>query len=189
KNWESFKEYIEAFCAEKSINTMKRYNNESWYEYICRLRDWSVIRKYDENDIFRKLRQERMPPVIETICYSSYEKLDKLLERIYDYEKKQNMSKYINDDELRKNFIRNGKKNYEIKACFLCKEHGHLAKNCRKGNIKCYKCGKQGHYSNKCKEKIVGNNVEIIQNDIDERKIIIQKNNFNAVFDMGPLKA
>lgn len=44
---------------------------------------------------------------------------------------------------------------------------------------------KNGHYSNKCDEIIKNNNVEIINSDIDERKIKIQNKDFIAVFDTG----
>ncbi|KCZ81851.1 hypothetical protein H312_00750 [Anncaliia algerae PRA339] len=85
-----------------------------------------------------------MPQVLETICYSSWDNLDAMLEKIYDCEKK-----HIFHSKSDRKFIREkfGSRDSTIgknKVCYVCKENGHIAKDCRKGKVKDFRCGKMG---------------------------------------------
>jgi hypothetical protein len=36
-NWTDFKEFVVDFCKGQSLDTMIKYKNESWLEFVCRL--------------------------------------------------------------------------------------------------------------------------------------------------------
>jgi hypothetical protein len=43
-NWTYFKELVVDFCKGQSLNTMTKYKNESWLEFVCRLRDIAMLK-------------------------------------------------------------------------------------------------------------------------------------------------
>ncbi|KCZ76970.1 hypothetical protein H311_02025, partial [Anncaliia algerae PRA109] len=47
-DWDSFKHYIVEFCLRQDINSISKYNNETWSDYITRLNDWAKLRNYSE---------------------------------------------------------------------------------------------------------------------------------------------
>ncbi|KCZ74227.1 hypothetical protein H311_04809, partial [Anncaliia algerae PRA109] len=121
KDWEAFKNFIVEFCAERDISSIRKYNNESWYEYITRLSEWSKIRGYSDEEILKKLRKEKLPNVLQMICYSVESSIESVMKRVKEYEKssyehnlridlKGNMDNYDENKKRKQNEIR----------CYLC---------------------------------------------------------------------
>jgi len=59
------------------------------------------------------------------------------------------------------------------KACFSCKQTGHVSKNCPNKKLTCLKCGKEGHLSNTCPKKSAGAGAAT-NNLIEQREITVR---------------
>lgn len=182
ENWEAFKVYVEEYCTEQSISSLKKYINESWAEYISRMYDWARLRNLSENDVIDKLRKEKIPQMLQTMCYMPNISLNTILERTKEFEKQSKRFSKKENRNLKNTKNENKDINYDDKKCFICKKSGHMSKDCRNRKTKCYKCGKNGHYSNECDGSV--NNV-LVEEYIDTRNIRIQNKNFMTIFDTG----
>lgn len=86
KNWDDFKEFVLNYCVEESIFTMEKFKEELWSKYFFRLRDWCKIHNSSEDLMCKKLRCENLPSELRALFYSLDINLDKVYDRIVEYE-------------------------------------------------------------------------------------------------------
>jgi hypothetical protein len=53
--WEEFGDELVKFCSGRNIESMYRYQNESWSEYCIRSQEWSCLKNCREEVILKKL--------------------------------------------------------------------------------------------------------------------------------------
>jgi hypothetical protein len=139
----------------------------------------------EEEEVFRKLRKEKLPYILQGIVYSYGISYEEMLRCVKEYENNVRKTDYF---EIKKDFEKNSK-NEKVKKCFLCGKSGHLKIDCRNRNlenVKCFKCNKYGHYSNQCVTRNDNNNVMAQEsNSIDETEIILEGKPMKAIFVTG----
>jgi hypothetical protein len=184
--WEEFKVMIIEFCTGISIFMLKKYGDMTWYDYCVRLKEMAKVRCLPDEEVFRKLRKEKLPQMLQVIVYSYGISIDEMLVRVKEFESNGCRNEYY---EKKKNYeFKNSSR--DDKKCYICGKFGHLKYECKMKsieNIQCFKCHKHGHFANNCPErKNNNNNVSFKKsNSIYERMIILEGVPFIAVFDTG----
>ncbi|EJW04649.1 hypothetical protein EDEG_01148 [Edhazardia aedis USNM 41457] len=144
------------FCLGRDIAQIRKYREESWVDFLIRLRDFANYQKKSENVVFRYLREQRMPMDMKICVHALDGKLDELIERV----KEINMSQGLN------------KTTWGSKNGFGDK-YGE-----RKNRNACYNCVEVGHYSRECpKQKIMMvDRPDSKLGGVDERIVTINEN-------------
>ncbi|KAG0428449.1 hypothetical protein DMUE_5821 [Dictyocoela muelleri] len=70
-SFDAFLDKLKEFIKWKSLYQIKKYGEESWSEYISRLRFNCSISNKDDEDIISKLRRDVALKVIRCIFYST----------------------------------------------------------------------------------------------------------------------
>jgi hypothetical protein len=85
------------------LESIKKYNDEKWSDYLKRLRDYAKVHNFTNEDIIKKIRKEYSPQNLQIIFYTIDSDLNKIIERVLEIEQfRQNtQNKYI-----KKNFTK-----------------------------------------------------------------------------------
>ncbi|KAG0438459.1 hypothetical protein DMUE_3076 [Dictyocoela muelleri] len=84
-SFDTFLDKLKEFIKGKSLYQIIKYGEESWSEYISRLRSTCSISNKDDEDIISKLRRYVAPKVIRCIFYSK-ESLSTITQRVQELE-------------------------------------------------------------------------------------------------------
>ncbi|KAG0426252.1 hypothetical protein DMUE_5981, partial [Dictyocoela muelleri] len=130
-DWDSFKNDLIEFCAEECLESLHKFKEEKWSQFIERVLEFSKSREIDETIILKYLRKIPAPRDYQTLFFTSDLPLKKIIERIKEWEtvkdKKQTFQKNVKREHKPKQVA--GKKYKDVQ-------------------VKCYKCNKMGHYAN-----------------------------------------
>lgn len=130
-SWDKFKIWFQECCTESSLLSFKKYNNEGWLEYCCRLRDMGKLKNLPENDILKKLRSEYLPRRLQVILFSVGISLETAIERFEELEKANfmnNKNKQIKNKKIEVNQAEKGTR-YNIDALIV------ISSDIRKGTV------------------------------------------------------
>ncbi|KAG0439768.1 Transposon Ty3-G Gag-Pol polyprotein [Dictyocoela muelleri] len=176
ESWDMFKNSVINFCCEQGLDSVHKYQDEFWSEYITRLNDKIIQIKGSENQVFAKLRKEKSPKTLQVIFYSFNISLKEAIERVkewesFTYKPKRYYKSWRNLSQSNENNVR--KQNL----------------NKSKSEIVCYKCKEKGHYSNRCPNKTEHINsfdkVVNVKNKLDIENIEIDNKSIPVIFDSG----
>ncbi|KAG0437306.1 hypothetical protein DMUE_3767 [Dictyocoela muelleri] len=137
---EKFIDELKSFIQERGIYQIKRYSEESWIDYLMRIKHLKDSHRISNDEIIRKLRSEEAPQTIESIFYSSNE-FDDIFSRVDEFSKNKKFEK-IN---AYPGTVKHDKKRPERSEYKIHKEF-----NFNKRIIVCFKCGKPSHYARNC---------------------------------------
>ncbi|KAF9760725.1 hypothetical protein NGRA_3044 [Nosema granulosis] len=126
---------IVEICTEQALESLHRYSDESWSNYITRLKDKATNNKLSEEEVFKKLRREEAPEILRTFFYAFKISLDTLIERVKEFE--------LNAREIQERKIGN--------RINMARKSSHTRD---KAQIVCFTCNEKGHYSYECPKKV-----------------------------------
>ena len=176
-DYEVFKKMFVDICSRSGLAGTNKFNEEKWSEYLRRLKNEAIWNEIDEKQVFKKLRQTRAPPELQTVFFSTNLSLHEIIEMAEDWEKM------------------NKKQSSTIKNSGKMK-YTNTQNNTAKG-IKCFKCDRFGHYANECRTKSPqykpsGNgHKEVnmmnsrVNGEIEEDEVKINNFSYICVFDSG----
>lgn len=152
ETWETFKKMLIEFCSRNSIESLEKFNEEKWSQYILRLKEWTAFHKYDQKEVFRKLKAVKCPKDLQMLILINENDLDGLLAKIKDWEN------WIELNSINKN-----------KRDIFTKESN---KDASKAIITCYKCHQVGHKSFECnkKERLTDGNINAVNEERVQRE-------------------
>ncbi|KAG0427942.1 hypothetical protein DMUE_5859 [Dictyocoela muelleri] len=84
--WTDFKSKLVDFCSSQGIDSMSKYRDELWSQYLERLRCVAQEKNISEEDVFRKLRRENPPKTLQMIFYSFGVSLKDVYKRVIEWE-------------------------------------------------------------------------------------------------------
>ncbi|KAG0440168.1 hypothetical protein DMUE_1936 [Dictyocoela muelleri] len=167
KTFDSFIDKLKRFISGKDLNDLKKLKEETWSEYLIRLRDLNLYDEKNESEVIQKIRRDKSPRIIQCIFYST-DSLSIMIKRVEELEINQHrndneVSHLNNKENIGKVFIKKSEDLNLIpsrkinlsreKLCFNCNKPGHIAKYCISNSI--------GNFLNK-KKMVLGLELEPI---------------------------
>jgi hypothetical protein len=196
ESWEVFKPKIINYCLGKDLETINKYSDESWSDYVIRLKDTAKRNDLNEELIIRKLKTIRVPDRYQMILQGDLFDIDSMVKKLIEWEDVKKNENYVPWNKMQSRtsqpfiqrrfdttnqheIINVDKKNYEVKP------------NLNRRVVRCYKCGKEGHISYNCTVKDNVNCVEedktkkLHQLNVDNRVVTLNGIETQAIFDTG----
>ena len=176
KTWEDFKSKLVDFCAESGLEAVEKYSNETWLQYLQRLKDFIVFKNISEEEVLRKLRHGYLPRSLQILVYSNGISLNTIIIRTMEMESFMSISRP--KENYKNNFKTQGRSG---------KPYEPFKQKSEKKDVECFRCKLFGHYSNNCPQKNGStNNIDRWRPDtLDVRAIKINDKTVDALFDTG----
>ena len=86
KNWDKFKEIFVEYCIDQGIENVRKYNDETWSEYVKRLKMISENKNIEQPTVMRKLKVEPAPRDLQMLFLIVENNLDRLIIKIEELE-------------------------------------------------------------------------------------------------------
>jgi hypothetical protein len=86
KTWCELKNFIEEFCTEQGIDSVKKYNDEPWSKYLERLNDWRKLNNQSEEIVLKRIRTQWLSRDLKMIFFSADIKLEIAIQRVHEWE-------------------------------------------------------------------------------------------------------
>ncbi|KAG0425226.1 hypothetical protein DMUE_6048, partial [Dictyocoela muelleri] len=164
KDYDDLRHFIINYCTSKGIENVNKFKEESWSEYLKRIKLIAMDRNINENEVKKNLRQKLSPPHIRMLLYASDLSLNQIIKNIEEYEENLKL-------------MRNS---YKRERTFKDDKRG----------VKCFRCGKNGHKKIDCKVKLEDNYNMVMDKKSDKnslREDEVEINGFKryCIFDTG----
>ena len=180
--WKDFKEEIIEWCQGNDWTSIRRYRDEQWSSYVRRLKE--KIGDRNEENVYNKLEQEKIPRDIKLLILSNTGSVDDLINKIESLENYD-----INElNELRITKESSNKERYSNQNM------KRTSKRIEMPRLRCYECKEIGHKRRYCPKLLKNEPSEnskkafiIKEQKTDDSAKEIQINGFKymAIFDTG----
>ena len=170
-SWDEFKTFAVEFCTSSSIDDIRKYNDETWSQFMERIKLIDTHKGIDDDTLLQSLRNRALPQRVKMAMYSSEYSLNNLIkfEKKFELAESKHIKARLPEQDMKLNPpVRSHTKKEEEKKCFKCNEIGHISRKYR--NLR-------GGYRGLVNRKTGG--------EIDERKIKINEKLNYIVFDTG----
>ncbi|KAF7692232.1 hypothetical protein CDIK_2426 [Cucumispora dikerogammari] len=74
------------FCDDRGIDNLRKYRDETWTEYLTRLRDSAELKGIPESLILKKLRAEKSPRELQTLFFAIGADMNAIISRVREWE-------------------------------------------------------------------------------------------------------
>lgn len=184
ESWPEFKQLIISYCTGTTMKSIHQYDNETYSNYIKRLRDISKLNGIQEEEVITKLQKSYTDYRFQPIIYAGNLDISNIIEKVEFIET-------LNNNTRRNKISKSSEKTR------YNRQHNHQDPKrftFDKKSIQCYNCKKYGHYKNECQSSSENKQLNTlekakcmreIKSNIDVRKVQIEGVEMDVLFDSG----
>lgn len=116
ESWEEFKPQIINYCIGKTLEMIEKYSEESWSDYIIRLKDAAKRNGLAEENVIKKLKTMRVPERYQILLQGDLFDTNQMIKKLIEWEDIRKVETRISDYGIRSNVMQNiNKKENETK--------------------------------------------------------------------------
>ncbi|KRH92946.1 LTR retrotransposon, partial [Pseudoloma neurophilia] len=130
--WSQFKELFLQQAADSGLDKVEKYRDETWANYLKRLKMEAQRRKLDDNEVLKMLKGRDAPSKYQVLFLAGKLNLDELISTIETFEFMQKLKPRSNNKKKEQVKPKRRQITQENVTCYKCQGKGHFARNCLK---------------------------------------------------------